>query len=208
MSAMRTAMKSLVPRSMKWAAAAAAAACLALPAASRADDGRRDDPGRFERRDDRRDSNRRGERRDDRRGSDDDVRVGSRQPAYRTRETEVWVPAEYRTVVDRKWVEPVYRTETQRVWVPDRYEVREVCNGPAWRRRTHFERVLVEAAHYETRETRVCVSEGHWENCERQELVCEGHYEVRVRRVRETYRMSPFQVVNPALAGVNFGARG
>jgi hypothetical protein len=203
MSAVTFAIRRVLPASKKWVLVAAGAACLALPAASRADD-RRDDRGRFEQRySDHRDDDRHDN--DHGRGIDVNIRVGQRQPEYRTRETRVWVPAVYRTVVDRRWVEPVYRTETQRVWVPDRYEEREVCDGPRWRQRTHVERVLVEPAHYETRETRVCVSEGHWENCERQELVREGHYEVRVQRVREPFRMSPFEVVNPSLAGTGFG---
>jgi hypothetical protein len=212
MSAVTVAIKRVLPNSNKWLLATAGAACLALPVASRADDnGRgRDDRGRFEKRyNDRRDNNWRDDSRDiDRRYGRDidvDIRISGRQPEYRTREVRVWVPPVYRTVVDRKWVEPVYRTETRRVWVPDRYEDREVCDGPRWRRRTHIERVLVVPAHYETREARICVSEGHWENCERQELVSAGHYEVRVERVREPYRMSPFQVVNPSLAGINIG---
>jgi hypothetical protein len=189
--------------------AAAGAACLALPAASRADANDRGGVG--QRYDDRRDNNWHDDRHDnnwhdndhkDGHGVNVDVRIGSRPPEYRTRETRVWVPPVYRTVVDRRWVEPVYRTESQRVWVPDRYEERQFV-GPHGRLRC--ESVLVEPGHYETREARVCVSEGHWESCDRQELVSAGHYEVRVERVREPYRMSPFEVVNPSLAAIGFG---
>src|SRR5439155_26646281 len=178
----------LFTKSRKWTLVAAGAACLAVPAFSQAADfGRgRSDRGGYERHDDHRDNRR----------INVDIHIGSRQPEYEVRETRVWVPAEYRTVTDRRWVEPVYRTEVERVWVPDRYEEREVCDGP--RGRVHVERVLVDRGHYETRQHQVCVSEGHWETCDRQELVREGHYEVRTERVRKEYRLSPFQVVNPA----------
>ena len=130
-----------------------------------------------------------------------DIRIGAgdRRPEYREREVRVWVPAVYRTVVDRRWVEPVYRIDTERVWVPAQYEDREVVYYERGRRCTRIERVLVCDGHYESREHRVCVSEGHWENCERQELVCAGHYETRIERERIPYRWSPLAVVNPGL---------
>jgi hypothetical protein len=203
MFAMMSAIKRAVTSSRKWTLVAAGAACVAVPAFSQAADFNRGGPGRggydhggYDHRDDRHDDHHDGG------GFNFDIRIGSRQPDYEVRETRVWVPAEYRTVTERRWVEPVYRTETERVWVPDRYEEREVRDGPrGW---FHTERVLVERAHYETREHQVCVSEGHWENCDRQELVREGHYEVRTERVRKDYRLSPFQVVNPAFAGIGF----
>jgi len=133
---------------------------------------------------------------------DIDIRIGQpRRPEYVVRETRVWVPAVYRTVVDRRWVEPVYRTEGERVWIPERYEEREIRTIEYGCRRTRVDRVLIEPGHYEYRDRQVLVCDGHWENVERQELVCAGHYETRTERVRVPYRESPLAVVNPMLGG-------
>src|SRR4051812_15641847 len=121
MSAMTSAIRRVFPKSRTWLLAAAGAACLALPAASRADgnDRGRDDRGRVEQRFNDRGNDRRDETwhndghdnaRHDGGGVNVDIRIGGRQPEYRTREVRVWVPPVYRTVVDRQWVEPVYRT--------------------------------------------------------------------------------------------------
>ena len=176
-----------------------AAAVLAAPVASQAAgfDRGRDDHWRTEYR-----VPERHEDRHDGKGIDVDLRIGAIRPEYATREVKVWVPATYRTVVDRQWVEPVYRTETERVWVPERTEERQVHYRDYGRDCVRIERVVVDPGHYESRERRVCVTECHWENCERQELVCEGHYESHTERVKVERRMSPLEVVNPALAGI------
>jgi hypothetical protein len=205
----------------RWVLASAAAVAVAVPLASQAadrDDGRFDRGSNYRRDDDRRDDDRRDDRRGDWRRDNDrpdndrridlDIHVGSRRPAYETREVRVWVPPVYRTVADRKWVEPVYRTEVERVWVPDRYEEREVqFRGGEGRLRSRIERVLVEPGHYESVEHRVCAAEGHWETCDRQELVSAGHYETRVERVRAPYRVGPFDVVNPMVGRVGVAGR-
>jgi hypothetical protein len=133
-----------------------------------------------------------------------DIRIGGGQPRpeYREREVRVWVPATYRTVVERRWVEPVYRVETERVWVPAQYEDREVVYYERGLRCTRIERVLARDGFYETHDRRVCVSEGHFENLERQELACAGHYETHVERVRVPYRVDPLVVVDPGLSGL------
>ena len=201
-------------KASRWVLIPAGAMALSLPAVSQAAgfDRRRDDRGgRWESRDWRgdwhgnpgRDWDRDGKRVD----VGVDIRIGERprRPEYEVRETRIWVPAVYRTVVDRKWVEPVYRCETERVWVPDVWEEREIREYRWGRPCTRIERVLVRPGHYETRERKVLVCEGRWETCERQELVCAGHYETRVERVRADHRdrLSPVAVVNPML-GVGF----
>jgi hypothetical protein len=206
-----TSIKRFVSKSLvgKKALTLAAAAALSVPALAHAD--YRYDRGR----DDRNSSWHGSDRRDDHRdydhghgGTNIDLNIrlgggGPRPPEYREREVQVWVPATYRTVVDRKWVEPVYRTETERVWVPPVYEDREVhFIGERGRPRVRIDRVLVRDGYFENRERRVCVSEGHWENCERQELVCAGHYETHIERVRVPYRVDPLVVVNPGLGGI------
>ena len=207
-----TSIKRVVTKSLagKWLLLPLGAAALCLSAVAHADsrfDRGRDD--RDSRWSDRRDNDRRDyDRRDNdrRRGGTNigvDIRIGGdRRPEYRERETRVWVPATYRTVVDRRWVEPIYRLECEQVWVPAQYEEREVRHYEHGRMCTHIERVLVCDGHFENRERRVCVSEGHWENYERQELVCEGHHETRIERVRAPYRVDPLVVVNPGLAGI------
>jgi hypothetical protein len=204
----------------RWLLASAAAVALAAPMTAAAQAGDRHDDRRW---DDHRDR--------PRTRVDVDIRIGEPhpEPRYEERQVRVWVPAVYRTVVDRRWVEPVYRTvvdrrwvepvyrtECDRVWVPEVWETREVRyrDGRGWC--TRRERVLVTPAHYETRERRVCVTEGRWETCERrelvcgghyenverQELVCEGHYETRIERVRCEPRRDPLDVINPMLAGL------
>ena len=93
-------------------------------------------------------------------------------PAYAER--RVWVEPVYRTVCDRVWIAPLFQKVCERVWVPDRYEKRRIihCN-----KLVTVERVLVQCAHYETREREIVVTPGHFENVERQELVCAGHWE-------------------------------
>lgn len=173
------------------------------------DDGRREyDRGDHDRHRHDRSDWRRGRDHDHRDGGkriDVDIGIGRGRPEYETREVRVWVPPVYRTVVDRRWVEPVYRTEVERVWVPERVEERLVRHRHKghWHRR--LERVVVEPGHYETVERHVCVREGHWETFERQELVCDGHYDVRREPVRRPYRVSPFEVVNPALSRLGVG---
>jgi hypothetical protein len=202
-----TSIKRLVSKTLggKKALILAAAAALSVPALAHAD-------SRFDRgRDDRngRVSDRRDDRRDNDRGRsgtkiDVDIRLGGgdRRPEYREREVRVWVPATYRTVVDRQWVEPVYRVETERVWVPAQYEDREVVYYDRGQRCTRIDRVLVRDGFYETHDRQVCVSEGHWENCERQELVSAGHYETHIEREKVPYRVDPLVVVNPGLGGL------
>ena len=201
-------------KASKWILVPAGALALSLPAVSHAagfDRGRDDRGGRWESRDWRggRDYDWRGDRDRKRIDIGVDIRIGDRprRPDYEVRETRVWVPAVYRTVVDRKWVEPVYRCETERVWCPDVWEEREIREYRWGRACTRIERVLITPGHYETRERRVLVCEGRWETCERQELVCAGHYETRVERVRVAHRdrdrLSPLAVVNPMLgAGI------
>ena len=195
----------------KWLMVPVGAAMFALPATSQA--------GGFDRgRDDRRDGyswqDRNWHDKDQYRHDNDkhvdvgvNIRIGEPRPAYRVRETRVWVPAVYRTVVDRRWVEPVYRTECERVWIPARYEEREIRTIEWGRRRTRIERVLIEPGHYENRDRQVLVCDGHWESIERQELVCAGHYEIRTERVRVPYRESPLAVVNPMLGGALYLGR-
>ena len=188
----------------KWLLLPVGAAALSLPAVARADSrfdrGRNDRDPRLERRDD---DHRGYERRRGGTNIDFDIRIGGdRRPEYRERETRVWMPAVYRTVVDRKWVEPVYRVETERVWMPAQYEERDVHYYERGRLCTRIERVLVSDGHFETHDRQVCVSEGRWDTCERQELVCEGHYETHLERVRVPYCVDPLVVVNPGLGGI------
>lgn len=161
-------------------------------------------------RDGRRDRDDWRDRRDNERRNDESdfafrLRIGGRpeirrervwiEPEYRTICERVWVEPVYRDVCDRVWVEPVYRTECEKIWVPDRFEWREVRGRYG---RCERVQVLVEPAHYETRErqvvvvpghfeerrSRVVVTDGCWKTVERRECVREGRWDYRVA---ETY---------------------
>jgi hypothetical protein len=151
-----------------------------------------------------------------------DIRIGDRdrcRDEVVERRTQVWVPAQYRTVCDKRWVEPVYQDRCDKVWcepvyetrcekvlVPEVVEVRDVrrFDDHCGRYVVVRERVCVRPARYENRETRVCVrdghfdevrtrvlvADGHFETVDRQELVCAAHYETRTERVRVEHARS------------------
>lgn len=119
-------------------------------------------------------------------------------PVYRTVTEKVWVDPTFHMVSDRVWQEPVVRVQTERVFVPDRYETRTYFRSNGFGVRVKVtEKVLVERAHYEQRETKVVVKPGCWEvverrevdqegyfnNVTRRELVAPGHFEWRTERV-------------------------
>ena len=184
------------------ALAAGAIASAALPAGA---DERRD--GRYDR-----------DRRDHRDRRDGGVRVGvdlnlggRREPRVEERKVKVWVEPVYRTVTEKVWVDPTFRMVTEKVWrepvvrvqaervfVPDRYETRTYFRTNGFGVRVKItEKVLVERAHYEQRESRVVVKpgcfeiverrevdrEGYFDNVTRRELVTPGHFEWRTERV-------------------------
>ncbi|MDB5294491.1 MAG: hypothetical protein JWO31_474, partial [Phycisphaerales bacterium] len=49
---------------------------------------------------------------------------GRDRDRFEERRTRVWVPAEYRTVCDKRFVEPVFEDRCERVWVEPVYETR------------------------------------------------------------------------------------
>jgi hypothetical protein len=104
------------------------------------------------------------------------------EPVYRTVTDKVWVEPTYRTVTDRVWKEPVVKVQVQRVWVPDRYEWRTYYKNVRGVRVSVREKVLVEPAHHERRESKIVVQPGCWENVERREVDCEGHFDTVERR--------------------------
>lgn len=144
---------------------------------------------------------------------DINLRIGDRdRDRYDDRRVRVWVPAEYRTVCDRRfvepvyqdrceraWVEPVYEVRRDRVWIDEVVEVREVrrydrhCGRWAYARERvvvcpgrweyRERRVCVRDGRFEESRNRVCVSEGRWENVDRQELVRDGHWAWRTEHV-------------------------
>jgi len=105
------------------------------------------------------------------------------EPVYRTVTEKVWVDPTFRMVTDRVWQEPVVRVQTERVFIPDRYETRTYfrTNGFGVRVRV-TEKVLVERAHYEQRESKVVVKPGCWETVQRREVDQEGYFNNVTRR--------------------------
>jgi hypothetical protein len=169
----------------KWLCAALAAGAIASAALPASADERRDyDRGR-----DRRDGGVRV-------GVDLNLGGGRREPRVEERRVKVWVEPVYRTVTERVWVEPTFRMVSERVWqepvvrvqterfsVPDRYEWRSYYRQDRFGRRVHVrEKVLVERAHFEERQTRVVVKPGCWETVERREVDREGYFNNVTRR--------------------------
>ena len=141
---------------------------------------------------------------------DINIRIGDRDRCEEKR-VRVWVPAEYRTVCDKRyvepvyedrcervwiepvyeercervWVEPVYETRRERCWVPEEVEFREVRRYDRHCDRWVYvrERCVVRPGRWEHRERRVCVREGRFDEVRRRVCTREGRFEEVRKRV-------------------------